>query len=114
MKKLLILVAFAGLLAACHRNEYQGGPGTESGTYQGTTGSEGWQGNTNGHSPSIPKTGAGGMGGQTEPGPSGMGSEQHTNHIEQLQPDDDENYQYDEYDSGFDDEFDNPDYDSVE
>jgi hypothetical protein len=111
MKKLLILVAFAGLLAACHRNEYQGGPGTESGTYQGTTGSEGWQSNTNGHAPSIPKTGAGGMGGQVDPGPSG--SDQSTNRLDQAPPQ--PNYdEYTEPQNGPDDQMNNPDSDSGE
>jgi hypothetical protein len=83
MKKIVILMACAGLLAACHRSENRGGAGTESGTYQGTTGSEGWSGsvtNTNTvitpQGPTVPssepdKTGAGGIGGRPETGPSG-------------------------------------------
>ena len=36
MKKFIVILAFAGLVAACHRGEYRGAPGTEGGTYQGT------------------------------------------------------------------------------
>ena len=93
MKKLIILMAFAGLVTACHKGEYRGGAGTETGTYQGTTGAEGWSGsmtNTNKvfipeqqqpGGPSSPgKTGAGGVGGSnTQTGPSGTGtSDQNT------------------------------------
>ncbi len=37
MKKLIILLAFAGLLAGCHRERHEnaGTPGTEVGTYEG-------------------------------------------------------------------------------
>lgn len=67
MKKLIVLVAFAGLVAACHRGEYRGGAGTETGTYQGTTGSEGWNSSTNTNAVINPQ---GGMGPGTEKGPS--------------------------------------------
>jgi hypothetical protein len=53
MKKLIILLALAGLLAACHRgmNENAGVPGTETGTYQGG----GFQSNTNTNSIIVPQ-----------------------------------------------------------
>jgi hypothetical protein len=53
MKKLIILLAFAGLLTACHRgmNENAGAPGTETGTYQGG----GFQSNTNTNSIIVPQ-----------------------------------------------------------
>jgi hypothetical protein len=39
MKKFIVLLALAGLLAACHRGENRnaGAPGTETGTYQGSS-----------------------------------------------------------------------------
>lgn len=53
MKRSIILLAFAGLLVACHRgmNENAGAPGTDTGAYQGG----GFQSNTNTNNIIVPE-----------------------------------------------------------
>ncbi len=88
MKRIIILMAFAALLAGCHRsqNTGQGGAG-ETGTYQGTTGSQGTtstnnmsgqgtESSTNAQPETTPPEGGTGTG--TEKGPGSQNTDTNT------------------------------------